>query len=113
MAALVATTSIACTEALPPALLANPAAAPPDLRLACDLTERRCTRCHTLDRVVRWDAQTREQWAPLVSRMRRMSSSGISIADADQVVRCLADREGRVAVADRYFHLMLQPMLGR
>lgn len=59
---------------------------------ACAVTEQKCTRCHTLGRVLSVDANTREQWEPIVLRMRRMASSGISNEDAEVVLTCLAAR---------------------
>src|SRR5262245_26313668 len=84
----------ACGESLPrQTLLASPSTASADLREACALTEQRCTRCHTIGRVLAWDAHSRAQWEPLVTRMRQMASSGISKADAEVVLRCLAERD--------------------
>ena len=59
---------------------------------ACAVTEQKCTRCHTLGRVLAVDANTREQWEPIVLRMRRMASSGISREDAEVVLTCLTSR---------------------
>jgi hypothetical protein len=72
-----------CGDALPrQSLLANPNTASFEIREACALTEQKCTRCHTIGRVIAWDAKTRAQWEPLVTRMRQMASSGITKADA-------------------------------
>ncbi|HUS30932.1 MAG TPA: hypothetical protein VMZ53_20620 [Kofleriaceae bacterium] len=72
-------------------LVASPETSP-DVRRACAVTEQKCTRCHTLGRVLAADATTRDQWEPIVLRMRRMASSGISSNDADVVLHCLASR---------------------
>jgi len=85
----------ACGESLPRhALIANPSDAPPEVREACAFTEQKCTRCHTIGRVLAWDAHTRPQWEPLVTRMRQMASSGITKADGEVVLDCLSHREG-------------------
>jgi hypothetical protein len=85
----------ACGDALPrQSLIANTNATPPELREACAFTEQKCTRCHTIGRVLAWDARTRRDWDPIVTRMRQMASSGITKADAETVLRCLEQRVG-------------------
>ena len=82
----------ACGESIPrQSLIANPPG-PPQLREACALTEQKCTRCHTLGRVLASDAHTRADWEPLVTRMRQMASSGITKPDTELVLRCLEQR---------------------
>jgi hypothetical protein len=84
----------ACGESLPRhALIANNNAAPADLREACAFTEQKCTRCHTIGRVLAWDARSRADWEPIVTRMRQMASSGITKQDADVVLHCLGQRD--------------------
>jgi hypothetical protein len=88
----------ACGESLPrSSLLAQPNSAPSELREACAFTEQKCTRCHTIGRVLAWDAHTREQWEPIVTRMRQMASSGITKADSDVVLTCLEQRDRQAA----------------
>src|SRR5262245_62022417 len=85
---------VACGDALPrQSLIANPHSASSELREACAFTEQKCTRCHTIGRVIAWDAHSRAQWEPLVTRMRQMASSGITKADAEVVLRCLSERD--------------------
>ena len=85
-----------CGDALPrQSLLANPTAASSDLKADCAFTEQKCTRCHTIGRVIAWDAHTRSDWEPLVTRMRQMASSGITKADAEIVLRCLVERDSK------------------
>ena len=84
---------LSCGDALPRhSLIANPSTASPELREACAFTEQKCTRCHTIGRVLAWEAHTRADWEPLVTRMRQMASSGITRADTEYVLRCLAQR---------------------
>ncbi|HEY5952525.1 MAG TPA: hypothetical protein VIV40_43800 [Kofleriaceae bacterium] len=85
---------VACGESLPRPSLVTSTEAVPEVREACAFTEQKCTRCHTIGRVLSWDAHTRADWEPLVTRMRQMASSGITRADADIVLHCLADRDG-------------------
>jgi hypothetical protein len=86
----------ACGESLPrTSLIAQPNSAPSPLREACAFTEQKCTRCHTIGRVLAWDAHTREQWEPIVTRMRQMASSGITKEDAEIVLTCLEQRDAQ------------------
>jgi hypothetical protein len=70
----------------------DPAHASPvtiDLNQASDLMQRRCSKCHNLDRVVgaRKDAQG---WLATVNRMRARPDAAISEADARLIVSYLA-----------------------
>jgi hypothetical protein len=85
---------VACGESLPRHSLVQNNDAPPEMREACAFTEQKCTRCHTIGRVLAWDAHDRADWEPIVTRMRQMASSGITKADADVVLRCLEQRDG-------------------
>ena len=62
-----------------------------DITAACRLVNRRCTRCHTIDRVLRAEVQA-EQWPGYVRRMRLMPSSGIPPEDEPLLARCLTYR---------------------
>ena len=72
----------------------DPATSPPvaiDLNQASDLMQKRCSKCHNLDRVVgaRKDVQG---WVATVDRMRAMPSAGISEGDAQTIVAYLASQ---------------------
>ena len=62
-----------------------------DLNQASDLMQKRCSKCHNLDRVVgaRKDAQG---WAATVERMRLITGAGISAAEAETIVSFLASQ---------------------
>ncbi len=62
-----------------------------DLNQASDLTQRRCSKCHNLDRVVgaRKDAQG---WITTVDRMRAIPGADISEADAQTIISYLASQ---------------------
>jgi glycine betaine catabolism B len=62
-----------------------------DLNQASDLMQRRCSKCHTLDRVVgaRKDARG---WLKTVNRMRLMPSAGISDSEAQAIVSYLVSQ---------------------
>ena len=82
-----------CGESPPRvALIANPGDSTPELRAACELTEQKCTRCHPIGKIFAIDADTREEWEPIVDRMRRNSASTITIDDAQVILRCLEQR---------------------
>ncbi len=61
----------------------------PALRDACTMTATRCTRCHTIDRVLVAAASSPVDWQAYVTRMRRMAGSGITEADGVVILRCL------------------------
>ena len=83
----------ACGEPGPrTSLVANPNEASDELRAACALTEQKCTRCHPIGKLFAIDVNTREEWEPIVDRMRRNSASSISIEDSQVILRCLEQR---------------------
>lgn len=59
---------------------------------ACELTARRCTACHDIDRVLDATPSHPDQWERYIDRMRRMRGSGISASDGDVILRCLVYR---------------------
>lgn len=72
----------------------DPGNVPPvkiDLNQASDLVQKRCSKCHNLDRVVgaRKDAHG---WLATVSRMRSMPGAGISETDAQTIVFWMASQ---------------------
>jgi ferredoxin-NADP reductase len=72
----------------------DPAHVPPvtiDVNQASDLMQRRCSKCHNLDRVVgaRKDAQG---WIATVNRMRAMAGAGISDPEALTIISYLASQ---------------------
>lgn len=85
----------------PRVLLLQPAGAPPEIRQACALAELRCSSCHTLERITNAVHRTAPEWEWQVRRMRLMPASGISQADADEIVKCLIWRDPDLAeIAD-------------
>jgi hypothetical protein len=94
-------TSISCQNAggTPPSTLAlddADARLSPDeartLRASCELAEVRCSRCHTLDRVVLHRAASPRHWQDQVQRMRRNAGSTITRSDGAAITRCLVYR---------------------
>ena len=72
----------------------DPGRVPPvtiDLNQASDLMEKRCSKCHNLDRVVgvRKDAKG---WLTTVDRMRARPDAGISETDAQLIISYLASQ---------------------
>jgi ferredoxin-NADP reductase len=73
-----------------------------DINMAAATMERRCSKCHNLDRIAgaRKDARG---WLATVNRMRMLPDSGISERDARIIVSYLASQmapKGTVGVAD-------------
>lgn len=68
-----------------------PPSAPPEIREACALTERRCTACHDRERIV-FAHKTRDEWPLTVERMRQMPGSTIRPDETDTILRCLLNR---------------------
>ena len=73
-------------------LLPDQERAPVRIRESCTIAATKCTRCHSIDRVLVAQVQSPHQWETYVGRMRRMTASGISEADAPRIVECLVYR---------------------
>ncbi|MGE0546223.1 MAG: hypothetical protein AB7R00_04150 [Kofleriaceae bacterium] len=69
-------------------LLPDQAKTPPSLRKACALAERKCSRCHGLERI-QLAHHSRAEWRAYVDRMRVMPGSGITSGDSDVILKCL------------------------
>lgn len=65
---------------------------PSDVEDACRLAASRCTRCHSIDRVILARVESPEHWHNYVERMRRQPQSGISMDDGEVITRCLVFR---------------------
>lgn len=78
-------------------------AVPVDLNRAGELMERRCSKCHNLDRVVgaRKDAQG---WSATVARMQKMPGAGISDSDVQAIASWLVS-QGRPEGTDETVRL--------
>ena len=64
----------------------------PATRAGCQLTARRCTACHDIDRVLAVHPADPLQWQQTIGKMRRMRGSGISDGDGHAILRCLVFR---------------------
>ncbi|HMG20024.1 MAG TPA: hypothetical protein VK607_01860 [Kofleriaceae bacterium] len=62
---------------------------PPEIQDACNRAELRCSGCHPLDRVVNYQHRGQASWEQQVRRMRLKPASGITVAEADLIVKCL------------------------
>ena len=62
---------------------------PPEIAQACDLTSRRCSRCHPLERLLIAHVTRPSSWEWYVDRMRHQPESGISEDEGRIIVRCL------------------------
>lgn len=66
--------------------------APVEVRLGCALAETRCTRCHTVDRVLGASIKSVDHWRAYVRRMRLQPQSGILPDEELPILRCLVWR---------------------
>jgi hypothetical protein len=74
------------------ARLQAPPDSPVEVRLGCALAETRCTRCHTVDRILSSSLSSVEHWRSYVHRMRLQPQSGILPDEELPILRCLAYR---------------------
>jgi len=73
-------------------LLAGTVAPPAEVADACALTARRCSRCHTIERVLQTNVTEPSAWEDYVHRMRLMPASGIPADEEAVITRCLTYR---------------------
>ncbi|MFT3698421.1 MAG: hypothetical protein QM831_35080 [Kofleriaceae bacterium] len=66
--------------------------APPDIASACELASHRCSRCHSLDRILRARITEPREWQGYVHKMRLMPSSGIPPEEEPTITSCLVYR---------------------
>jgi hypothetical protein len=73
-----------------PFLAAAPRTDPPSPAVveACQLARSRCSRCHSVDRILTHSAYTPIEWETLVHRMRMMTGSAIHQREEPALVRC-------------------------
>src|SRR5512146_54280 len=70
------------------ARLQAPPEAPVEVRLGCALAESRCTRCHTIDRILNARIDSPRHWEAYVHRMRLQPQSGILPDEEAPILRC-------------------------
>jgi cytochrome c5 len=68
---------------------ARQAGAAPSLQRACELADRRCSRCHPIERVLIAGVHEPADWENYVHRMRLTPGSGITAREEPAIVRCL------------------------
>lgn len=71
---------------------ARQSGAAPALQRACQLADRRCSRCHPIDRVMIAGVREPSDWSDYVRRMRLTPGSGISAREEPVILRCLVTR---------------------
>jgi hypothetical protein len=83
----------ACAGAEPRGLApaARQAGATPSLQRACVLADRRCSRCHPIERVLVAHVSEPAEWSDYVHRMRLTPGSGISAREEPIILRCLLE----------------------
>lgn len=86
-------------------LLRGYESAPDSVREGCNIAQRKCTRCHTMDQLLANNASTPEGWRLYVHRMRLMPGAGIQASEEPKIVTCLVYRtfgeEGLAALEGR------------
>ncbi len=88
IAGVIAVVSLGCTNYVAPRLDPGPDA-PALARTGCELAERRCSRCHSIDRVLSARIGAPVQWQRYVRRMRLVPASGIAPFEERPIVACL------------------------
>ena len=80
-----------CGGSEPPDLssAARQAGANASLQRACQLADRRCSRCHPIERVLVAGVREPADWENYVHRMRLTPGSGITAREEPAIVRCL------------------------
>ncbi len=73
-------------------LLRGHTEAPEAVREGCNIAQRKCTRCHTMDQLLANNASTPEGWRLYVHRMRLMPGASIHAAEEPKIVKCLVYR---------------------
>jgi hypothetical protein len=68
------------------------AAAPQEIRDACELAAHRCSQCHSADRIVEVRAGDPAVWQLYVRKMRQKPGSDIGETEQPIIVRCLVYR---------------------
>ena len=58
----------------------------------CDLARQKCTRCHTMERILVTHPSNAHGWRRYVRRMRLMPSADIQEAEEPKIVKCLVFR---------------------
>tara|TARA_R110002073_G_scaffold323204_2_gene500424 strand:- start:90519 stop:90875 length:357 start_codon:yes stop_codon:yes gene_type:complete len=66
---------------------------PPDEVVeGCDMAQKKCTRCHTMDQLLTTKVGNPEAWRMYVHRMRLMPGAGIRAVEEPKIVKCLVYR---------------------
>jgi hypothetical protein len=90
---LVAMLATACaTETNPLAEAPRGEVMPADIARACDLASQRCSRCHSIERVVHAHIVEPQEWQRYVHKMRLMPGSDIPPGEEPVIARCLVFR---------------------
>lgn len=61
---------------------------PAGIAAACDLARTRCSRCHSVDRILAASLREPAEWQRYVRRMRLMPGSAIKTVEEPTLVRC-------------------------
>jgi hypothetical protein len=59
----------------------------------CQLAQQKCTRCHTIERLLATSPSDAHVWRRYVRRMRLMPSASIQVSEEPKIVQCLVYRD--------------------
>jgi hypothetical protein len=92
---------VACTtETNPLAEAPRGEVIPNDIPAACELANHRCSRCHSVQRILRAHITEPHEWERYVHKMRLMPGSDIPPSEEHTLARCLVFRvEGNAGLA--------------
>ncbi len=73
-------------------LMKNVKGANATVKEGCQIAQHKCTRCHTVERLLTASPATPEAWRRYVRRMRLMPGASIPGAEEPKIVQCLVYR---------------------
>ena len=59
----------------------------------CQIAQKKCTRCHTIERLLVTSPSDPHGWRRYVRRMRLMPSASIETNEEPKIVKCLVFRD--------------------
>ncbi len=87
----------ACGGSEPNPLVPHDDVLPQDIVASCELANRRCSRCHSVERILRAQITEPIEWTHYVHKMRLMPGSDIPPSEEPIIARCLVYRSSGAA----------------
>lgn len=82
----------ACADPNPLVSTTHGRVMPPEIVESCELARTRCSRCHSIERVIHAPVTTPVEWRSYVHRMRLMPGSAILAEEEPRVAACFIYR---------------------